>query len=281
MTATLERISRNKCFGGYQDVYRHESSSLGCTMRFAAYLPETYATRAPPILYYLSGLTCTEQNVVTKAGAQRHCAEHQLLWICPDTSPRGESIPDDPASDLGQGASFYVNATEGPWARNYRMFDYLTVELPKLVSDHLSDSPASGIFGHSMGGHGALMLALRRPDQYRSISAFSPVCAPSQCPWGQKAFAAYLGRDREAWKRYDSVELLATHSGPPLEMLVDQGLEDPFLTEQLMPELLEQAAARGNHSLTLRRQAGYDHSYYFIASFIEDHIRHHAERLHG
>ncbi len=276
---TLERIEHRACFGGWQDVYRHESQALGCTMDFAAYLPPQAASGARlPVLYWLSGLTCTEQNFITKAGAQRYAAEHGLIVVAPDTSPRGEDVADAEGYDLGKGAGFYVNATQAPWAAHYRMYDYVVEELPALVEAHLPASGARAVSGHSMGGHGALVAALRNPGRYRSVSAFSPIVAPTQAPWGEKAFAAYLGEDREAWKRYDAVELLAS-AQEKLPLLVDQGDADEFLREQLKPDLLKAAAEAAGHPLTLRLQSGYDHSYYFIASFIGDHIAHHAAAL--
>jgi S-formylglutathione hydrolase len=280
MSAVVEQVSRNKCFGGYQHVYQHDSHMLGCRMRFGIFLPSGSSERQLPALYYLSGLTCTEQNAVTKSGAQRYCEEQSVVWICPDTSPRGDTIADSPSHDLGQGAGFYVNATQEPWARHYRMYDYIAIELPELIQRHFPVTGVAGVFGHSMGGYGALLLGLSRPEQYRSVSAFSPICAPGRCPWGQKAFTAYLGADRSSWARYDIVELLAQYSGPKLELLIDQGLDDPFLHEQLKPELLEIAATHHDFPLRLRRHSGYDHSYYFIATFIEGHIRH-AQLLHA
>jgi len=276
---TLERIEHRACFGGWQDVYRHESQALGCTMDFAAYLPPQAASGARlPVLYWLSGLTCTEQNFITKAGAQRYAAAHRLIVVAPDTSPRGEDVADAEGYDLGKGAGFYVNATQAPWAAHYRMYDYVVEELPALVEAHLPASGARAVSGHSMGGHGALVAALRNPGRYRSVSAFSPMVAATQAPWGEKAFAAYLGEDREAWKRYDAVELLAS-AQEKLPLLVDQGDADEFLREQLKPDLLKAAAEAAGHPLTLRLQSGYDHSYYFIASFIGDHIAHHAAAL--
>jgi S-formylglutathione hydrolase len=275
---TLERIEHRACFGGWQDVYAHASSALGCTMRFAIYLPPQAADGPVPALYWLSGLTCNEQNFITKAGAQRYAAEHGIALVCPDTSPRGEGAADAEGYDLGQGAGFYVNATQAPWAAHYRMHDYVVDELPALVEAHFPVTDARAISGHSMGGHGALVLALRNPGRYRSVSAFSPIVAPSRVPWGQKAFAAYLGDDRDAWDAYDATVLVASAS-ERLPILVDQGDADEFLEGQLQPWRLQAAADATGHPLTLRMQPGYDHSYYFIASFIGEHIAHHAAAL--
>ena len=276
---TLERIEHRACFGGWQDVYEHASSTLGCTMRFAVYLPPQAEMQKLPVLYWLSGLTCTEQNFITKAGAQRYAAEHGVVIVAPDTSPRGDDVADAEGYDLGKGAGFYVNATQAPWSTHYGMYDYIVDELPALIDANFPVTEARGISGHSMGGHGALMIALKNPGRYRSVSAFSPIVAPSQVPWGEKAFAAYLGDDREAWKRYDATELIAAAS-EKLPLLIDQGDADEFLHMQLKPDLLQAAAEAASHPLTLRLQPGYDHSYYFIASFIGDHIAHHAKALH-
>ena len=276
----MERVEHRACFGGWQDVYRHASSVLGCTMQFAVYLPPQAAHGPCPVLYWLSGLTCTEQNVITKAGAQRYAAEHGIILVAPDTSPRGEAVADADGYDLGQGAGFYVNATQAPWAANYRMYDYVVDELPALVEAGFPATDARAVSGHSMGGHGALVVALRNPGRYRSVSAFSPIVAPSQVPWDEKAFSAYLGEDREAWKRYDATELVKG-AREKLPLLVDQGDADEFLHGQLRPELLQAAAAAAGHPLVLRLQPGYDHSYYFVASFIGEHIAHHASALRG
>ena len=276
----MERIERHACFGGWQEVWQHESVSLGCTVNFAVYLPPVAADKKCPVLYWLSGLTCNEQNFITKANAQRYAAEHDLIIVAPDTSPRGEDVANDDAYDLGQGAGFYVNATQEPWAKHYRMYDYVLNELPQLVGQNFPANDARGVSGHSMGGHGALMLALRNPGRYRSVSAFAPIVAPSQVPWGEKAFSAYLGEDRNAWLEYDTVALVA-RAQEKLHLLVDQGLDDSFLEGQLRTRLLEDACAATGHPATIRYQEGYDHSYYFIASFIENHIAHHAAALHG
>jgi S-formylglutathione hydrolase len=232
------------------------------------------------VLYWLSGLTCTEQNYITKAGAQRHAAEHGVILVAPDTSPRGPDVADAEGYDLGQGAGFYLNATQAPWSAHYRMHDYVVDELPALVEANFPVTGARAISGHSMGGHGALVLALRNPGRYRSVSAFSPIVAPSQVPWGEKAFGAYLGEDRAAWKAWDACALIA-NAGERLPLLVDQGSEDEFLATQLQPERLRDACTAANHPLDLRMQPGYDHSYYFIASFIGEHIGYHAAALRG
>ncbi len=275
----MERIEQHASFGGRQEVWKHTSSTLGCEMKFGIFLPEA-ALRGEkrPVLYWLSGLTCTEQNFITKAGAQEHAARHGFIVVAPDTSPRGEGVADDPAYDLGQGASFYLNATQQPWSRHYQMQDYIAQELPDLIEQNFAASDARGIFGHSMGGHGALVTALRHPGRYRSVSAFSPIVAPSQVPWGEKAFLAYLGNDREVWKQWDAVHLIKS-AKEQLPLLVDQGGADDFLATQLLPSLLKTAADSAGHSLKLRIQPGYDHSYYFIASFLSDHFAHHAASL--
>jgi S-formylglutathione hydrolase len=281
MQASIELVTANKCFGGWHKRYRHRSAVLGCDMVFGIFLPPQAELGEPlPVLYWLSGLTCTDENFMQKAGAQRVAAEIGVVIVAPDTSPRGEGVPDDPdgAYDFGLGAGFYVNATEPPWAKHYRMYDYVVSELPALVEGRFPVSDARAISGHSMGGHGALICALRNPGRYRSVSAFAPIVNPSNCPWGIKALGAYLGPDRERWKAWDACELIAGAS-ERLPLLIDQGEADDFLSEQLKPESLERAAAAVGHPLTLRRRPGYDHSYYFIASFIEDHLRHHARAL--
>lgn len=274
----MERIEHRACFGGWQDVYRHESKVLGCTMNFAVYLPPQAATRKLPVLYWLSGLTCTEQNFITKAGAQRYAAEHGVIIVAPDTSPRGGDVADAEGYDLGKGAGFYVNATQAPWSSHYRMYDYIVEELPALVEANFPVTETRAISGHSMGGHGALVIALRNPGRYRSVSAFSPIVAPTQVPWGEKAFSNYLGDDREAWKQYDAAELVKS-APEKLPTLIDQGDADEFLEGQLKPQLFQAAAQAAGHPLVLRLQPGYDHSYYFIASFIGEHIVHHAAAL--
>jgi S-formylglutathione hydrolase len=274
----VQRIEHRACFGGWQDVYEHASSTLGCTMRFALYLPPQAAHGPVPVLYWLSGLTCNEQNFITKAGAQRYAAEHGIALVAPDTSPRGDAVADAEGYDLGQGAGFYVNATRAPWAAHYRMHDYVLEELPSLVEASFPVADARAISGHSMGGHGALVLALRNPGRYRSVSAFSPIVAPSRVPWGEKAFGAYLGEDRAAWARYDATALVAS-AREKLPILIDQGEADEFLESQLRPWLLKQAADAAGYPVYLRMQPGHDHSYYFIASFIGEHIAHHAAAL--
>ena len=274
----MERIEHRACFGGWQDVYRHTSQVLGCTMNVAVYLPPQAATQKLPVLYWLSGLTCTEQNFITKAGAQRYAAEHGIILVAPDTSPRGDAVADADGYDLGKGAGFYLDATEQPWAQHYRMHDYVVNELPALIQAQFSASDARAISGHSMGGHGALVLALRNPGRYRSVSAFSPIVAPSQVPWGEKAFRAYLGDDRAAWAQWDATALIAD-ARERLPLLVDQGDADEFLAAQLQPQRLAEACKAAGHPLELRLQPGYDHSYYFIASFIGEHIAHHARAL--
>lgn len=275
----MERVERHVCHGGYQEVWKHASSTLQCEMRFGIYLPSAALRGQPcPVLYWLSGLTCTEQNFITKSGAQRYAEEHGLIIVAPDTSPRGDDVADDPAYDLGKGAGFYLNATQQPWAKHYRMDDYVVHELPALIEARFPATDARAISGHSMGGHGALTLALRNPGRYRSVSAFSPIVAPSQVPWGEKALTAYLGGDRQSWKQYDTVELIkaATERFP---LLVEQGDSDEFLDTQLKPELLREACEAAGHRLQLNLRSGYDHSYYFIASYIGEHIAYHAAAL--
>ena len=276
----MERIEHHASFGGRQEVWKHASRALGCEMRLGVYLPPAaLAGERCPVLYWLSGLTCTEQNFITKAGAQQHAAQHGLILVAPDTSPRGAAVADDPGYDLGQGAGFYLDATQAPWAPHFRMEDYVVNELPALVEQHFPATEKRAVFGHSMGGHGALTLALRHPGRYASVSAFAPIVAPSQVPWGQKVFTAYLGDDRAAWAAHDAVALVAT-ARERLPLLVDQGEDDEFLP-QLQPELLRAACSQAGHPLTLRLWPGYDHSYYFIASFIGEHVAHHARALRG
>ena len=274
----MNRIERHASFGGWQDVYEIESATLGLATRVGVYLPPQASAQPCPVMYWLSGLTCTEQNFITKAGAQQHAAEHGLILVAPDTSPRGAGVADADGYDLGIGAGFYLNATKAPWAAHYRMHDYVVQELPAWVEANLPASDARGISGHSMGGHGALVLALRNPGRYRSVSAFSPIVAPSRVPWGEKAFTAYLGEDRDAWREWDACELVA-RAKERLPLLVDQGLADEFLDTQLRPALLREACAATGHPLDLRLREGYDHSYYFIASFIGEHIAYHARAL--
>ncbi len=285
MTAAPEMLSRHRAFGGVVSFHRHSAAETACEMKFSVYLPPQAERRKVPALWYLAGLTCTEETFMFKAGAQRVAAELGLALVAPDTSPRGVPLPGDSDSwDFGVAAGFYLDAQAPPWSQHYRMYSYVTRELPVLVEEHFPIDPKrQGIFGHSMGGHGALTIGLNSPERYRSISAFAPISAPMQCPWGQKAFTGYLGADRERWRQYDACELiraLPTVSGRP-PLLVDQGLADQFLEQQLMPERLEQACKDTGYPLTLRRQPGYDHGYYFISTFIEDHLRHHARALLG
>ena len=274
----MDRLESHACFGGRQEVWQHASSTLACTMRLAVYLPPQAAVQACPVLYWLSGLTCNEQNFITKAGAQRYAAQHGVVVVASDTSPRGDGVADAEGYDLGLGAGFYLNATQAPWARHYRMHDYIVDELPALVEAHFPVTSMRAISGHSMGGHGALVIALRNPGRYQSVSAFAPIVAPSRVPWGEKAFNAYLGSDRSAWSEWDACELLRD-ARERLPLLVDQGDADEFLATQLKPELLRAACNAAGHPLTLRMQPGHDHSYYFIASFIGEHIAHHAAAL--
>jgi S-formylglutathione hydrolase len=274
----MKRIEHRACFGGWQDVWQHRSHSLDGEARLAVYLPPQAETHKVPVLYWLSGLTCTEQNFIAKAGAQRYAAEHGLALVACDTSPRGEQVADDAAYDLGQGAGFYLNATVAPWSQHYRMYDYVVHELPALIEEHFPVTDKRAISGHSMGGHGALTIALKNPARYCSVSAFSPIVAPSRVPWGEKAFSTYLGSERETWRAYDATELVKT-TNEKLPLLIDQGDADEFLETQLRPSLLQEAADAVGYPLTLRMQPGYDHSYYFVASFIGEHIAYHAAAL--
>ena len=278
---SIEQLSNNKIFAGEQQQYQHHSPSLQCDMQFSIYLPPAAQHAKVPVLYWLSGLTCTDQNFVTKAGAQRYAAEHGIAIVCPDTSPRGENVPDDEqeAYDFGLGAGFYVNATQAPWSQHYQMNQYVSEELPALLAAHFAiDSSRSAITGHSMGGHGALSIALQRPEQYQSVSAFAPIVSPSNCPWGEKALSNYLGEDRQAWQAYDTCAL-TRQATQHLPVLIDQGSADNFLAEQLKTELLIEAAEESQYPMTIRYQEGYDHSYFFIATFIEEHIAFHAQHL--
>lgn len=275
----MQRVSSARSFGGVQEVWTHASAALSCDMKFAVYTPDGEGPF--PVLYWLSGLTCTEENFTVKAGAQRVASELGLVIVAPDTSPRGDGVPDDPdgAYDFGLGAGFYLNATEAPWSTHYRMYDYIAKELPALIGKHFPVDPArAGIFGHSMGGHGAITIHLKNPDIFRTCSAFAPIVAPSQVPWGRKAFANYLGADEKAWAAYDATALVADRPSTA-EILIDQGAADNFLAEQLKPHLFAAAAGAAGQLFTLRMQPGYDHSYYFISSFIEDHLVWHWERL--
>lgn len=276
----LTLVSSNKSFNGLQKVYSHFSETLKCSMKFAIYLPPKSEVTSVPLLYWLSGLTCTEQNFIQKAGAQRYASEMSIAIVCPDTSPRGCNIEgEDDSYDLGTGAGFYVDATQGKWKANYMMYSYVTKELPALIKENFPvDTTRQGIFGHSMGGHGALICALKNPGMYKSVSAFAPICHPTECPWGKKAFSNYLGEDRAAWEEYDATCLVQKYKGPPLWLFIDQ--EDNFLKDQqLLPEHLLEAGQKNGVGITLRMQEGYDHSYFFIASFIEDHIKHHIAAL--
>ncbi|HWP19984.1 MAG TPA: S-formylglutathione hydrolase [Burkholderiaceae bacterium] len=281
----LELLADHGCFGGRQRFYRHASIEIGLPMRFALYLPPQAADGGGklPVLFYLAGLTCTEETFTMKGGVQRHAAQHGLVLVMPDTSPRGAGVPGETdAWDFGVGAGFYLDATQPPWSAHWRMESYLIRELLPLVGAHFPvDLTRAGIFGHSMGGHGALTLALRHPGVFRSVSAFAPIAAPTECAWGRKAFAGYLGPDTSTWRQHDASLLMAAQPGPPYPegILIDQGLDDKFLAEQLHPERFEAACAQVGQPLTLRRHAGYDHGYYFIASFVEDHMGFHAERL--
>ena len=283
MAVPFEVVSQHRCFGGAVGFYRHEAASTACAMRFSVFTPPQAQSGRVPLLYYLAGLTCTEETFMIKAGAQRVAAELGIMLVAPDTSPRGVKLPGDSDSwDFGVAAGFYVDATVEPWSRHYRMYTYVTQELRTLIESHFPADPArTGIFGHSMGGHGALTLALRNPDRYRSVSAFAPIASPKQVPWGQKAFTGYLGPDRGQWSAYDATELVAgvkdAARRPPI--LIDQGLSDQFLQTQLQPQLFEDACRRAGYPLTLRRQEGYDHGYYFISTFIADHLRQHARIL--
>lgn len=274
-------VSEQAAFGGTQGVYKHASDETSCEMELSVFVPPAAANGPVPVVYYLSGLTCTQDNVTTKGGFQRMAAELGLCIVCPDTSPRGAGYPgEDDSYDFGSGAGFYVDATEAPWSGMYRMSSYITRELPALISKHFPiDANRTGIFGHSMGGHGALTIALKNPDIYQSVSAFAPIVAPMQCPWGEKAMAGYLGPDRDTWRAYDATDLVANGHGVKGSILIDQGLADGFLDEQLKPQLFEAACKEAQQSVNIRMQEGYDHSYYLMATFMEDHLRHHANGL--
>lgn len=282
MSASPKLISQNRCFNGTQSFYSHPSETCNSEMRFSIYQPPQAKTEPLPVLYFLSGLTCTEENFMVKAGAQQYAAQHKLILVAPDTSPRNTGISgEDDDFDLGTGAGFYVDATAEPWASHYQMYSYVVHELPALIAQHFPIKPEKqGIFGHSMGGHGALICALKNPQQYQSVSAFAPIAAPMRCPWGEKAFSNYLGTNQATWRNYDASELVLTanYNRP---ILIDQGTTDQFLKKQLLPEVFETACQKVGQPLNLRYQEGYDHSYYFISSFIADHIRHHAEALCG
>jgi len=283
MTAAPELLSRHRSFGGWQCFYRHASASTDSAMRFSVYLPPAAEQGRVPWLIWLAGLTCTEETFAIKAGAQRLAADLGIALLAPDTSPRDVRLPgDDESWDFGLGAGFYLDALLEPWARHYRMYSYVAEELPVLASRHLPlDLARLGLFGHSMGGHGALTIGIRNPHRFRSLSAFAPIAAPMQCPWGQKAFSAYLGQERSRWRQYDASELIKDlqDAAGRAPLLIDQGLADQFLAEQLHPDLLEAACREQGYPLTMRRHAGYDHGYYFISTFIEDHLYHHAAGL--
>lgn len=276
----FEKVSETASFGGMQGYYSHAAETVGCTMRFSVFTPPQAKDAKVPVLWYLSGLTCTEDNATVKAGFQRVAAELGLMIVCPDTSPRGDDVPDDEAYDFGKGAGFYVNATEAPWAEHFQMYDYITKELPALIgAEFPAHMTRQGITGHSMGGHGALTIFLKNRQTYQSVSAFAPIVSPMACPWGEKALSGYIGADRAVWRRYDACALLEDQGAADANILIDQGLADGFLENQLKPELFEAACDKAGQALTLRRQEGYDHSYFFIATFIEDHLRHHAAAL--
>ena len=281
MPMTLDTVSTNKSHGGVQGVYRHQSRATGTDMTFSVFVPPHADGAKLPVIWYLSGLTCTHANVTDKGAFRKACAELGLIFVAPDTSPRGEGVPDDPegAYDFGLGAGFYVNATQEPFARHYRMRDYIENELPEMLAEHFpADMARQGITGHSMGGHGALTISLRNPGRFRSTSAFAPIVAPAQCPWGQKALGGYLGDDRSTWKDYDACALIEGGARLP-DLLIDQGDADANLELQLKTDLLRQACASAGMNATIRMQPGYDHSYLFVSTFMADHLRWHAERL--
>ena len=278
---TLEQVSLNKAFGGEQGVWQHASRETGTTMRFSVFVPEHKPGERLPVLWYLSGLTCTHANVTEKGDYRRACARHGIIFVAPDTSPRGEGVADDETYDLGQGAGFYVDATQEPWAPHFKMESYVTKDLLEAVDGAFPLDPARrGIFGHSMGGHGALTVALRHPDLFKSVSAFAPIVSPLNCPWGDKAMTAYLGADRALWRAHDACALIEDGAGATFdEILIDQGLADSFLEDQLKPQLIEEAALKAGRKVTVRRQEGYDHSYFFITTFIGEHIEFHSQRV--
>ncbi|WP_460211486.1 S-formylglutathione hydrolase [Escherichia coli] len=276
----MEMLEEHRCFEGWQQRWRHDSSTLNCPMTFSIFLPPPRDHTPPPVLYWLSGLTCNDENFTTKAGAQRVAAELGIVLVMPDTSPRGEQVANDDGYDLGQRAGFYLNATQPPWATHYQMYDYLRDELPALIQSQFNVSDRCAISGHSMGGHGALIMALKNPGKYTSVSAFAPIVNPCSVPWGIKAFSTYLGEDKNAWLEWDSCALMyASNAQDAIPTLIDQGDNDQFLADQLQPAVLAEAARQKAWPMTLRIQPGYDHSYYFIASFIEDHLRFHAQYL--
>ena len=275
----METVSTNRAFGGVQGVYTHASAETGTPMTFSVFVPEHAVGTKLPVLWYLSGLTCTHANVTEKGEFRRACAEHGVIFVAPDTSPRGDEVPDDEGYDFGKGAGFYVDATQEPWSANFRMRSYIETELPAVIAEHFpADMARQGITGHSMGGHGALTIALRDPSRFRSVSAFAPIVSPLNCPWGEKALTGYIGADRAAWREYDACALIEDGARLP-DLLVDQGTADGFLEGQLKTHLLEEACAKAGQPATIRMQEGYDHSYYFISSFMADHVGWHAERL--
>ena len=281
---TIETLSETACFGGRIGFYRHASKVNRCDMRFSVFVPPQARDAKVPVVTFLSGLTCTEENFMIKSGAQRVAARLGLMLVSPDTSPRGDDVPDDPDTDydFGLGAGFYLNATESPWSRHYHMYDYVTEELPRAVFENFPGDPARhGLTGHSMGGHGALTIGLRNPGMFRSLSAFAPICTTLHSPWGKKALGYYLGQDTSTWHRYDACEVARTIEDVSLygKILIDQGSDDPYLAEQLRPDLFEAACRESGLSVDVRRHAGYDHGYYFISTFIEDHLKHHAAAL--
>lgn len=281
MAAAPEQIDSNRHFGGFNKRYRHRSEACGCDMTFTIFFPPQAEHGKVPVLYYLSGLTCTDENFISKAGAQRKAAGHGIALVAPDTSPRGHNVPGESDSwDFGVGAGFYLNATQDKW-KHWRMYDYVTAELPSLLQQHFAnlDTANASIMGHSMGGHGALILAAKNPGKYKSVSAFSPICHPSVVPWGQKAFHGYLGEDKQAWAQYDATELYKDYSGPQIPLLVDTGSADKFLKDQLQPHHLQAVLTERRYPCTFRLQEGYDHSYYFISTFVGDHIDMHAQAL--
>jgi len=275
----MQLVSKSRSFSGWTMRFQHASTSLNCDMIFSIYLPPQAEHQQVPVLYWLSGLSCTDENFMQKAGAQRKAAELGIAIVCPDTSPRGTNLAGEHDSyDLGSGAGFYVNATQTPWSEHYRMYDYVSTELPELINTQFPVNGKKAISGHSMGGHGALICALKNPGNYASVSAFAPICHPSTCPWGQKAFSAYLGEDPDHWSPYDA-SLLIPNATEQLPLLIDQGSDDEFFTEQLHLDALQHACTTANHPLTVRMQPGYNHSYFFIASFIDDHLLHHGKAL--
>ena len=278
---TIEIKSEQKSFAGIQGVYTHASSSTQCEMEFSVYVPEHTAGEKLPVLFYLSGLTCTQDNVTTKSGFQRYASEYRVIIVCPDTSPRGTDFEGEHDNyDFGSGAGFYLNATQQPWSENYRMYDYIVEELPALIAENFPiDTQRMGIFGHSMGGHGALTIGLKNPDKFKTISAFAPIVNPSNCPWGVKAFEGYLGSDTADWQQYDATCLIEQGAKSRHKILVDQGSADNFLEEQLKPEVFQLACQKAGQNLELRMQSGFDHSYYFIGSFIREHIKFHVGEL--